>query len=173
MRKDSNNEGACRFYFEPLVSLDPNSIIDKTHAFLKQEFVRITIQMWNAEVRVKVLERLRSMPQFSHLKLRDDDICVMPYEDVQLVCKWGGNSQSIRLLEQPTSYLRSRESLDFFLLCDSHATACTLAEDFRQNPEFTLNSWQLALECHGLTIKSGTDGKVRPTTTFNVSVHPH
>ena len=85
---------------------NPKSIIDKSHGLLKQYFARITIQMWNAEMRDKVLERPRSTPGLSHLKLREDDICVMPLEDVQLVCK-SDISQSIRLLQQPTSLLVS------------------------------------------------------------------
>ena len=38
-------------------------------------------------MRDKVLERPQSTPGLSHLKLREDDICFMPHEDVQLVCK--------------------------------------------------------------------------------------
>ena len=83
---------------------NPKSLINKYHGLLKQYFARITIQMWNAEMRDKVLERPRSTPGLSHLKLREDDICFMPHEDVQLVCK-SDISQSIRLLQQPTSLL--------------------------------------------------------------------
>jgi len=176
--KDLKEKQPRRFYFEPLVFLDPKSIINESHGFLKQDFIRFTIQMWNPEIRSKILERLETLPNLGHLKISEEDICVMPYEDVQLISNSGALSHSIKLMKQSTSYARSKENLDFYLLCDLSSTATALTADFRKNPEFTLNSWQLALECQGLAIKSWDDNTStvhlkRPTFTFNVSIHPH
>jgi len=178
---DSLDKNQRQFFFEPLVLLDPSSIANKAHGFFKSDFIQFTIQMWNEELRGKVLERLRSMKSLKNVEIDEDDVCVMPYEEVQLVCKSASVPQSIRLMDQPTSYLRSKENLDFYLLCDVSSSANALAEDFRLNPEFTLNSWKLALECRGLAIQSGTSltestslkGQLkRPAFTFNVSIHP-
>ena len=79
-------------------------------------------------------------------------------------------------MDQPTTYLRSRQNLDFYLLCDTPSTSNVLAEDFRRNPSFTLNTWQLALECRGLALGSGAEPEgmaslnERPTFTFYVTV---
>ena len=176
---DRNDKNPRQFFFEPIVLLDPSSIVNKAHGFFKSDFIQFTIQMWNEELRVKVLERLRSIKSLQNVEIDEDDVCVMPYEEVQLVCKSASAPQSIRLMDQPTSYLRSKENLDFYLLCDVSSSASALAEDFRQNPEFTLNSWKLALECRGLGIQSGTalsesttlKGHLRrPIFTFNVSI---
>ena len=91
--------------------------------------------------------------------------------------KAGGISPSIRLLDEPTSYLRFNQKLDFYLLCDGSdapSSASVLADDFRQAPEFTLKGWQLKLECRGLSLKTGTvpAGSEPPTFLFNISVYP-
>jgi len=132
--------------------------------------------MWNEDVRLKVLERLRTIESLRDVKIEEEEICVMPFEEVQLVCKPGGISHSIRLVDQPTSYLRSNEHLDFYLLCDVPSNV--LAHDFRQNAEFVLNQLGLKLECHGLTTQSGiapagSTLPERPTFVFNISVSPN
>lgn len=173
--KDLKEKQPRRFYFEPLVFLDPKSIINESHGFFKQDFIRLTIQMWNPEIRSKVLERLQTLPDFDNLKISGEDICVMPYENVQLISNSGALSQSIKFMKQSTSYFRSKENLDFYLLCDLPSTATALTADFRKHPEFTLNNWQLVLECKGLAVKSWDDTPLfkRPTVTFNVSIHPY
>jgi len=129
--------------------------------------------MWNEELRSKVLQRLKTLDSLQNVNFEEEDIFVMPFKEVQLVCK----SETIKLTDQPTSYLRSNENLDFYLLCDS-SSANVLAHDFRQNPEFTLNQWQLKLECSGLTTElrtntpAGSNFMKGPTFSFNISVHP-
>ena len=177
---DSLDKKPRQFFFEPLVVLDPKSIVSKSHGFFKQDFICFTVQMWNEELRSKVLERLRSLEGLQNVKIGEEDVCVMPYEEVKLVFKSGSVPKSITLMDQPTSYLRSNENLDFYLLCDVSSASSALAEDFRKFPEFTLKSWKLALECRGLGIQSGTAALTdsmftgnlkRPTFTFNVSTN--
>ena len=103
--------------------------------------------MWNLEIRSKVLERVTSLPDYKDLEIHDDDISVMPYEDVYLDFKPGSIHQSLRLMDQPSSYIRLNENIDFYFLCDLPSTANVMAEDFRRNPEFTLKTWQLSLKC--------------------------
>ncbi len=176
---DSNNPR--QFFFEPLVFLDPKSIVRKSNGFFNKNFIQLTLQMWNEELRSKVLERrLRSLESLCDVKIGEGDVCVMPFKQVQLIVyKPDGILKYARLLEdQPTSYLRSNENLDFHLLCDALPSSVdVLAEDFRQNTEFTLKEWQLKLECRGLTIKSGTTpvgwilllSDECPTFSFNIT----
>ena len=145
-----------KFYFHPLVLLDPKSIIvNKSSGFFKQNFIRFTVQMWDQELRFKVLERLRSLPSLNDKEIKEEDVHVMRYEEVQLVFKPDDNVQreSIKLMKQPTPYYpRLSEKLDFYLLCDSSSTAHSLAEDLCQDPEFCLRNLQLVLECRGLVL---------------------
>ena len=145
-----------KFYFHPLVLLDPKSIIvNESSGFFKQEFVRFTIQMWNQELRSKVLEHLRSLPSLNDKEIKEEDVHVMRYEEVQLVFKPDDNVQreSIKLMKQPAPYYpRLSETLDLYLLCDSSSTVHSLAEDLRQDPEFCLRNLQLVLECRGLIL---------------------
>ena len=131
--------------------------------------------MWNTELRSKVLERVQSMPTFKELQIDEEDICVMPYEEVQLVLKPGSNmDQSVKLMEQPTQSFHSshsRDRLDFYFICDSRPTADALAENFREYPGFVLQKWKLALECRGLVLGNGAPSK-STSVTINVSTLP-
>jgi len=144
--KQKNN--SPRFFFEPIVMLDPKSVIIQSQELFKEEVVRFTIQMWTPEIRSKVLDRLR----LKNLKFEEDDVTVMPYDEVQLVYKPGSIHPSIKIMEEATPYHRLNEKLDFFLLCDSPSTAKGLAENLRNFPEFVVRKWQLALECRGLAL---------------------
>ena len=126
-------------------------------------------------MRSKVLERLRSLKSLNNVEIEDDDVSVMPFEEMLLVCKTGSLPKSISLTAKPISFLRSNEQLDFCLLCDATSCANALAHDFRQNPEFTLNEWQLELECRGISTEYGTAtaGLKRPTFSFNISIQPN
>jgi len=132
--------------------------------------------MWNLEIRSKVLERLRSLKSLKNIEIEEEDICVMPFEDVQLVCKSGSLPPFISLTAKPTPYLRSNENLDFYLLVGESSCANVLAHDIRQNPEFSLiNDWQLKLECHGFATESGTTPagstiSPRPTRAYTISI---
>lgn len=160
-----------RFFFQPLVLLDPKSIISESHGFLQQDVIRLTIQMWNPEIRSKVLDRLRSLPSLSNVNVHEDDIYVLPFEEVQLVHKPGSIHQSIRMLDEPKRYHRLSESLHFYLLCDSAPDANAFAEDFRRNPEFVLENSQLALECRGLSL--GYPIGNRPNFKYNIITFPN
>lgn len=155
MEITNENKNLHRFFFEPMVLLDLDSITSESHVIFKQEFVRFTIQMWTTELRSRVLDRLRTLPSLWHLMdIQEDDISVMPYENVQLVSsnKADGsiNHESIRLMDQASSYQRMNENLDFYFICDSATMANALAQDFKKNAEFTLKSWQLSLVCRGI-----------------------
>ena len=115
------------------------------------------------------------------MNIQEEDVCVLPYEEVQLVGdpgRPGDAFNSIRLLDRPNSYLRSPESLNFYLLCDTSSVANELAEDFREDPEFTMSSLRLELECRGLLLGTGTNPvelmasnliSQRPTNRFKLS----
>lgn len=85
-KKDYNEKKPQRFFFEPFVFLDPNTIISKFKGFYKQKCISFKIQMWNTQVRSMVLKHLRSLPNLSNAIIEEDDVCVMPYEEVKLVC---------------------------------------------------------------------------------------
>ena len=100
---------------------------------------------------MKVRDRLQSLPGHS-LTVELDDISVMPYEVVQLLAKPDSMIQYIQLLDQTKSYRQLNETFDFFLTCNSQETALSLAQNFRRNPGYNLNSWELSLECRGLLL---------------------
>ena len=76
---ESYKRNPRRFYFEPIALIDPKNIVNESHGFFKQDFVRFTIEMWNSEIRSKVLERVTSLPDYKDLEIHEDDISVMPY----------------------------------------------------------------------------------------------
>ncbi len=175
---DSNEGIRRRFYFDPIVLLDPNTIVNESHEFLRQDYVRFTIQMWNPDIRSKVLERVKSLPDYKNLEIHEDDISVIPFEEVSLDFKPDSIHKSLKLLDQPSSYIRLSENIDFYFLCDLPSTANVMAEGFRRNPEFTLKTWELALKCSGLALGNGAKSlaggkppKLHPTFLFTVSVH--
>jgi len=123
--------------------------------------------MWDQELRSKVLERLRSLPSLKANEIKEDDVHVMSYEEVQLVFKQD-NNELIKLMKQPTPYYpRLSETLDFYLFFESSSVAHSLAEGLRRDPEFCLRSLQLALECRGLVLE---DNAVRSFKTENTQV---
>lgn len=159
---DSKKPG--RFYFDPIVQLDPKSIVHESHALLKQEIVRFTLQMWNEDLRSKVLRRLRHL---FNVNIQEDDVHVMPYEELQLISKSGSmNQESFKLMDRPKSYFRLNENISFYFLCDSFSTANTLAGDFRRNTEFILENWELSLKCKRFS------NNPEEMFTFNVSTFP-
>lgn len=147
--------------------------MNESQRFFNQDYVRFSIQMWNSEIRAKVLQRLQSLPEFTDLNIHEDDVSVMPFEEVFLDIKPGSIHQSISLMDQPSSYIRLNESIDFYFLCDLPSTATVMAEDFRRYPEFTLKNLQLALKCRGLALEDEASVKLSksPTFSFNISVH--
>ncbi len=164
-----------RFFFEPLVLLDPSTVSIESDHLLKQHFVRFKIKMWTKELRSKVFDRIRS---FQPKGIQLDDICVIPYENIKLIVQSSGTVRpSVRLVEKETSYKRLSETIPFYFICDSEDSASILAGHLRKNPEFMLERFQLALECDGLVLGSQTispekSSSDRLRTTFNVSNLP-
>jgi len=151
-----------RFYFEPIVMLDPQSVLPVTYGLLKQKSVRFSILMWNGVLLSQVQKSLSSI----FTGVRKENICAMPYEEVQLQADLVGHPFS--LMEKPPAYDRQNENLVCYVLCDSPSTAATLASDLRHNPDFSLQNLPLQLECKGLVLRNSA-GMERPSFTFNVA----
>ncbi len=173
---DSVEKSPRQFYFQPLVLLDPKSVVQESNTFLKEEFVRFSVQMWNQELRSKVLEGLRSLPSMSKVMIREDDVYIMPFKKVRLIFKQSSvHHKSIQLAQQPSAYILLNETLDFYLRCDTSSTAGVLAEDLRNNPGSTLNGLQLALECRDLVldpVKTEAVPHKRPMFIFSIATAP-
>ena len=157
-----------RFFFEPIVILDPNSITIQSQELFKEDVVHFSIQMWTPEIRSKVLNRLR----LKNLEVDEDDVTVIPFDEVQLVNKPGSIHPSLKIMEEAIPYRRLNEQLEFFMLCDSPARAQTLADNLRLYPAFVVRKWQLALECRGLDFKSSNTEDKRSSFKFMVSTYP-
>jgi len=182
----SKNNVRC-FYFEPVVTLDPSSIVSESNELLKQDLVRFKIKMWDARfkikmwdaaIRFKVINRLRSLPSLKDVDIQDEDVHVMPYEEVQLVANPDTVPKSIRLSNKPFLYRRLNDNIDFVLECDTPSVAESLAGNLKKNPELIINKWELALVCRGFAYSSAGSSEMtssegvekhRPTWTFNVS----
>lgn len=159
IQKDFINESTSRrFYFEPLAFLDPKSIyVSKSHGLFNQDSIRLTIQMWNAELRSKVLDRLRSLPSYKNDDIQEDDVCVLPFQNVELVCKKG--PQSVRLMNQSSSYSLTSvpERAYIFISCaifPRRLLHSLKVSSWMPSLQITLESWQLTLECGGLVLGS-------------------
>ena len=168
---DSLNPRRRRFFFEPVVLLDRKHIVIVNFDLFKQDVIRFTVQMWDQNLRYKVLERLRSMPEFSDQKIGEDDIFVLPFEDVHLVYKPGTIPDSVQLFNRPISYLRMPKSLHFYLLSNSYSVALDLFEDFRRHPDYSLKKWQLSLVGRGLVLGKAAkmSSSDRDVFSFNIS----
>lgn len=162
--KSLKNNVSPRFFFEPIVVMDSSSVVViQPQELFQENVVRFTIQMWNPEIRLKVLELLR----LDDPDVKEKDVRVMPYESVRLVGK--RIHESIQIMEEATSYRRLNEKLNFFLLCDSPSTAKVLAENLRSYPEFVTRKWQLELECSGLAFSPSMTDNKRSLFNFIVS----
>ena len=168
------------FYFEPVVLLDPSSIKSEFNELLKLNLVRFKIKMWDASIRSKVLERLRSLPSLKNINIQKEDVRVMPYEEVQLTVDPGSLLSSIKFKSKPIRYSRLRESLNFQVECASSDVAVKLAENLKKEPDLLLEQWELTLECRGLALgtklvemtSSKRIEKPHPIWIFNVSSLP-
>jgi len=154
-----------RFFFEPIVLLDQKNItVQKQAGLFQDDVVRFSIEMWNQEIRSKVVELLR----LKNFQVDEDELSVLPYETVQLVGKPGSFHPSIKIMDEPKSYHRLNHKLNFFLLCDSAVTAGSLAENLRHFPEFVMNKWHLSLECRGLVLHPDNEA-IKLVNKFTVS----
>jgi len=167
---DSLETPPRRFFFEPVVFLDPRKIFSESHGLYKEDVVRFTVQMWTPDIRLKVLERLRSLPALANQVIQLDDVQVIPFDDVQLAHNPECIQKPMHLMNPPIPYRRMNESLEFYLLCDSPSLANQLADEFRRNPEFSLKKWQLRLVCRGLALANHPAASVK--FSFNVTPAP-
>jgi len=183
---DASEKNPNRFFFEPVVLLEPKITAHQTHGLLlsgdhkNQNYLCLTIHMWSLELRSKVLGRLKSLPNLTNLNIQEDDVCVIPFEEVKLLCDPSKSLlNSIKVTDRPISYLRSQKSLNFYLICDSSSSSApssaqALAGDFQRNPEFMLSTLQLELECKGLCFGAASTNLLtqqinRPTFKFNIA----
>jgi len=159
------------FFFEPIVQLDRKHIVIENYNLFQQDVLRFTVQMWNQELHSKVLEHLRSIPELGGKKIREGDVYVLPFENINLVYKPGSIPESIQLYSRPISYIDMDmpKFLHFYLLSNSSSAALALAQDFRRNPEFSLKKWQLNLVCRGLALGRKVASSDRAVFSYNVS----
>ncbi len=154
-----------RFFFEPFVLLDPMVVVNETQGLSKRFNVRLTIQMWNPELRSRVLKHLQTLPALAGINIHEDDVTVMPFKELKLI---SDPSQSLLYSIQvasdgPVSYSGSPQSLDFFLKCEHLSAANAWAEEFKRDPQCTLK--KLQLECSGEWTRF-------QTYKFKVGVYP-
>jgi len=139
---DAGVRNPRRFFYEPLVQLNPKSIFVHHHSVLQSDVVSFTIEMWNPELRRQVLGRVKSLSSFSNITIGEQDMNVLPFvwiEMGQIV----GNGINIGLRGKSISYRLQSESLEFYMLSNSTIFANVLAENFRQNPGFFLDYSQM------------------------------
>lgn len=116
---------AVRFFYEPIVLLDPRSmIIDQLTGQLS-----FSIELWNAQLEKRIIRYLRE--EVGEVGLRSHQVHVMPYEEIQLVKK-DGNEKMFRLPRHPTSNLRLRETVAFDVSCDTE----DVTDELLINPKF-------------------------------------
>jgi len=160
-----------RFFFEPIVQLDPKTIVAHHYSLLKEDVVSFTIEMWNIELRRQVLAHLRSL----NVTLVEQDIHVLPFQRVRLVHTFNANITDplAKLVDEPKFYFRQQDNLTFYLLCNSTETANAIVRDFRQNLGFILESRDVELVGQGLILgdhQLGADLKFDyPVSTYPVS----
>lgn len=142
------------YYYEPIVMLVPQSIDSRAIVTCPtgQAYVRFVIQMWNDEVQKCVVDRLRKSSAI--LLEDDDDVQVMPYEEVRLVMKKAEYNcwNDVTVPGNPTTYHQLDQALEFYFLCPSKEAADMLAKEMRANPGFSTR--HLALECKGLSFST-------------------
>ena len=150
---DFKARNPLRFFYDPIVELDPMTIKGESHNFLQNNVVSFTIEMWNHELRWNILSHLRSLAGFSKVVIGEDDIHVLPFEFIQMGHKKNTTIHpSVQLMDEHTPYLRQSQSLQFHIICKSTEDAQGFVQDFRQNPEFVVDSLQLYLKCYGLDL---------------------
>ena len=133
-----------RFYYEPILLLDPLKTVSKFDKATEQHYVRFTIQMWDQKVEEQVVNWIKRLPGSQDV----EDFCVqtMPFEKVRLVFRdIPSTSKSYRLPEQWRTYQHLPQNIQFHLLCETKEAANTVVESFRADPEFSMQN--LALQC--------------------------
>ena len=150
---DFKARNPLRFFYDPIVELDPTTIKGESQSFLQNNVVSFTIEMWNHELRWNILSHLRSLGGFSKVVIGEDDIHVLPFEFIRMGHKKNKIIHpSVQLMDEIKPYLRQSQSLQFHIICNSTADCQGFAQDFRQNPAFVVDSLQLYLKCYGLDL---------------------
>ena len=108
---DSLETPPRRFFFEPVVFLDPRKIFSESHGLYKEDVVRFTVLNVDPDIRLKVLGRLRSLPMLAKQSIQ--------LYDVQLAHIPECIKKPMHLVNPPLPYRKMNKSLDFHLLCDS------------------------------------------------------
>ena len=110
-----------QFYYEPIVILDPNSIV--LNRVSDQRFkLSFMVELWNAPLETRITNFLRKKRGLEQLD--DSNVQVMPYEEIRLVrteddCK----RDAFQVTSGPTSYLQLNENLKLFVFCHSKEVA--------------------------------------------------
>ncbi len=154
---DASVSNPSRFFFEPIVQLDPKTIIAQRVGFLKTDFISFTIEMWNSELRRQVLARVKSLKSLINVTLGEQDIYVLPFKVVQLQGINGPLANNT--IWEVKSYFRHGESLQFSLEWDSTKYPINnMVEEFRRNPGLVLWNWKMELAAQGMDLGDQLDG---------------
>ena len=157
------------FYYEPIVSLDPKSIIiHRGHAH-HQFQVSFTVELWNTNLEKRIINYLRNDAGIEQLK--DSHVQVMPYEQVQLVVaiiNYDDKTAQFQL-PGPKSYLQQNGSLDFDVSCDSKDAA-----DLVANEKFLSNHLALVFKSptsgENLVFHHGSQAGVKRVNRFGLNI---
>jgi len=174
---DAGVKNHSRFFFEPLVHLDPKTIFARHYSFFQYDVVSFTIEMWNIELRRKVFDRVKSLKgqNFNVTNIGEEDIYVLPFEEVFLIHEFHSTTvepSAVKVIDGLQSYVRQSENLQFNLLCNSTSTAKNFAEDFRLNPGLVLHNFNMGLAANELVLgnqleKNNSTNYKYPISTFN------
>lgn len=131
---NGNQQNHKLYYYSPLSTLDVKSIKAYINPFKPQQQpeVKFNIEMWNEEIKKKVLEHLSKLKIAS--SLNELTVLVVPYERAFLTssspnidgCRF--NTERVLCGQQP-------KSLTFSLSCPSIEKAEEVAQLMRENPE--------------------------------------
>ena len=138
--------GTCsssKYFYEPILLIDPRKIQNQVNYSTGQAYVRFTVQMWDDDVGEQVLNCLKRLPDSRFIE--EDYVQMMPFEKVRLVFRESSMSSTYRLPEKARDFQHLPQHLQFHLLCETKEAAYTLAESFRADPEYLAQD--LALEC--------------------------
>ena len=150
-------EAVDQFYYEPIVSLDPKSIVIN-RAYDSQFQVTFTIEMWNNHLESLITKYLRDKRGVEQLD--ESNVQVMPYEEIRLVeMDYDSKKNIFTLPNRPKSYLLLNQSLNFDVFCDNKEAAEIVA-----NPSY--------LATHlALVFKSPASGLASSSSDENLAFH--
>lgn len=153
----------AKFFYEPIVFVNPTSVrrvLSRRESAQKQ--VRLVVQIWDEAVESSVVVWLKKHCGEEAKKITAQ---VIPYDEVRLVHKQREEERIFRLPFHPTTYHQLKDSVAFYLQCDSKEEADQLVDDIKADPESWMDQ-NLELECSGSKFRkdSGltTDGCPTP-----------